>query len=785
MKKRSRVKIAIVLFIVSSLILFGVSIYTSFIMQTLSSNMTNDIERRLVATSKLATFQVTADELEQLQTKEDMNTPLFKDIRDRLVAFANEEKILYAYFIRIDENGDMQYIIDNDLTDETVNLSTPPLPMEDAPQTAFNGTATTTSFGNYTLGYDGLLSAFAPVFDNSGNVVAIAGIDITDDQVLSLRAYTNWFAIILIVAMILVLSTGILTFNLFWRSEKDLNNRFKQQVIMSEISLSFLSNEDISIRINDALRKIGKFLNVSRVLFSYAVYNSDASTNNYAWVSDSSVPTPERIEGFDELIDSVFPKSVPEDLSNLSVCCDDTSKDGKFNIIKNSSVKAFIWAPIYVFDEYWGLVGIDDCTKTREWTESDEQLAAIVASAISGAITRDSMERRRTEALEEARKASQAKGDFLANMSHEMRTPMNAIIGMTKIAISSEDPERIKYGLSRIDEASNHLLGVINDILDMSKIEANKFELSNVTFSFSKVIQNVKDVIQFRVDEKKQTFSIEIDENIPEYFIGDSQRLSQVIMNLITNAVKFTPEKGTIALKAKTKSIEGTKHTLYISVSDSGIGISDEQKAKLFKSFEQADSSTSRKFGGTGLGLAISKHIIEMMGGSIDVESELNCGSVFSFTVVLELGDGTQITDRQITFAEMTKADSFGDKRILLAEDVEINIEILVALLENTGVEIIAVHNGLEAVNEFSENPDNYDLILMDIQMPEMDGYEATRKIRALPIEWAKRIPIIAMTANVFQEDINKSIEAGMNGHLGKPINFDELRRTLKLYLED
>ncbi len=233
---------------------------------------------------------------------------------------------------------------------------------------------------------------------------------------------------------------------------------------------------------------------------------------------------------------------------------------------------------------------------------------------------------------------SKRKSAFLANMSHEIRTPMNAIIGMVTIGKSAADVERKDYCFTKIEDASNHLLGVINDILDMSKIEANKFELSETEFEFERMLRRVVNVATFRIDEKRQKFSVNIDHSIPHTFIGDDQRIAQVITNLLGNAVKFTPEQGEISLTVRLKEKADDLCTLQISVSDTGIGISPEQQAKLFQSFEQAESSTTRKYGGTGLGLAISKSIIELMGGKIWIESELNKGSTFFFTIQLRRG---------------------------------------------------------------------------------------------------------------------------------------------------
>ena len=318
-------------------------------------------------------------------------------------------------------------------------------------------------------------------------------------------------------------------------------------------------------------------------------------------------------------------------------------------------------------------------------------------------------------------------------------------------------------------------------------------------------------VTNFRLDEKHQDFSLHIDGDIPRTLIGDDHRIAQVITNLLGNAVKFTPEHGAVSLDARLVEEENQLCTLQIGVSDTGIGIKPEQQEKIFQSFEQAESSTTRKYGGTGLGLAISKRIVEMMGGKIWVESELWKGSTFYFTIQAQRGteavnespdiqqeEGAQIRDLTGIFA---------GRRVLLAEDVEINREIVQALLEPTKLKIDCAENGAQAVRMFIEAPHKYDMIFMDIQMPEMDGYEATRHIRTVEAKLLststeenadtsfsfgktrsynrnlrRQIPIIAMTANVFKEDVERCLEAGMNGHIGKPVNFDELIGKLRLY---
>ena len=518
-------------------------------------------------------------------------------------------------------------------------------------------------------------------------------------------------------------------------------------------------------------------------------------------------------------------------------------------------------------------------------------------------------------AYEEANSASQARSNFLSNMSHEMRTPMNAILGMTSIGLSSDTPARREYCLRKINDASNHLLGVINDILDMSKIDSGKFDLSASEFNIEKMIMRVVNIINFRVDEKRQKLRVHLDPEMPAFIVADDQHLAQVITNLLSNAVKFTPEEGEINVEMRQVSRDNNICRIYAAVTDSGIGISPDQQEKLFAPFSQADSGISRKFGGTGLGLAISKNIVEKMDGRIWVESEEGRGAKFAFEFtaicgvqfeevqpllqgvkwgnlrVLVVDDDVatceyflniarrvdffcdvvksstealekvtpdnqydiyfidwkmpdlngielsrRLCDRGVNSASIVMISStewsrieqdaravgidkflpkplfkseiiniiaeclgaaipskdgqqtaelpdFSDSHILLAEDNEVNREIVMALLEPYNIRITCAENGLIAFNTFAENPESFDMIFMDMQMPEMDGATATTKIRALAHPYAKQVAIVAMTANVFREDIERCLKAGMNDHIGKPLNADDMLEKIKKYL--
>jgi PAS domain S-box-containing protein len=566
-------------------------------------------------------------------------------------------------------------------------------------------------------------------------------------------------------------------------------------------------------------------------------------------------------------------------------------------------IKSIVMIPLFSQNQFWGFLSLDDCRGDRTFTEEEINILRSAGIMIINCVNRGVM-------MQELRRESQAKSAFLATMSHEMRTPLNAVIGMTEIGRKSADMEVKNYALDKIEDSSAHLLGLISDILDMSKIEANKLELSNVGFNFERMLQKVFTMLNFRMEEKRQRFSVNLDAKSPVCVIGDDQRLSQVIANLLSNAVKFTPPGGKIHLDVSLLNEEDGVCELRIEVADTGIGVSKEQQDSLFNAFEQAERGTSREFGGTGLGLAISKRIIGLMGGDIWVESELGKGSRFIFTVKVERGDesartllddGVQwenirvlVVDDSETMCQyfrdlfdrldlrcevvrdgasacrlieerggfdiyfidwrmpdmdgveliqwiksrkeggmavlissaewedareasvksgadkyLTKpilssvvvdcinecfgaARSHGDygknneyagKRLLLVEDIEINREIMMTLLESSGMIINCARNGAEALAMVETTPYLFDIIFMDIQMPKMDGLEATRRIRALPAPRCQKIPIIAMTANVFKDDIDSCLDAGMNDHIGKPVDMGVVFEKLREYL--
>ena len=388
-----------------------------------------------------------------------------------------------------------------------------------------------------------------------------------------------------------------------------------------------------------------------------------------------------------------------------------------------------------------------------------------------------------TEALQTAENANKAKTDFLSNMSHDIRTPMNAIIGITSLIRhdAGNKAKVIEYA-DKIDISSQHLLGIINDVLDMSKIEAGKTVFKYSDFSILDYIEELDTIFHSQIYEKQQTFTI-IKENIQhEWVNGDQVHLMQIFSNLLSNAVKYTQEGGEIQFfveECETKSSVYAKYRFLVS--DNGMGMSADFKDTIFDAFTRAESSLTNKIQGTGLGMAITKNLVEAMGGTIDVESELGQGSCFEVLLDLKIAE-----DRTVALAAQEETDEqdgniLQGMRFLCAEDNELNAEILTELLKIEGAECTICENGEEILKAFEQSaPGDYDMILMDVQMPVMNGYEATKAIRGSSHELAKTIPIIAMTANAFSEDIQHSLAAGMNAHVSKPVEMKVLEKTIR-----
>ena len=387
------------------------------------------------------------------------------------------------------------------------------------------------------------------------------------------------------------------------------------------------------------------------------------------------------------------------------------------------------------------------------------------------------------DAFQVAQEANRSKSSFLANMSHDIRTPMNAIVGITSlIRHDAGDKGKVIEYADKIDTSSQHLLGILNEVLDMSKIEAGKTVFKYSDFSIPDFIQELDTIFRSQIYEKKQTLTITKENIRHEWVNGDQVHLMQIFSNLVSNAVKYTQEGGKIQFlveECETKSSVYAKYRFLVS--DNGMGMSADFKDTIFDAFTRAESSMTNKIQGTGLGMAITKNLVEAMGGTIDVESELGQGSCFEVLIDLRIAE-----DRFVSSAEQAEKDEpagnvLKEMRFLCAEDNELNAEILMELLKIEGAECTICENGKRVLEAFEQSaPGDYDMILMDVQMPVMNGYEATKAIRRSSHELAKTIPIIAMTANAFSEDIQHSLAAGMNAHVSKPVEMKVLEKTIR-----
>ncbi|MGF6365319.1 signal transduction histidine kinase/CheY-like chemotaxis protein [Aequitasia blattaphilus] len=735
MKKRSYKPVFLILVIFLILVVIGVA----GVSLTRAGNATRVIEEtsmnEMLALSKTVALMTTADELDEFMTVGDMDKENYKEMKEELEVFCKDSGLAYAYYLRLDtKTNKMQFIIDNIPGMET-GLVEEQVEREPYPDLALEGTANTVPLGTYSEGWADYLTAYAPVYYSNGEMSNIvAGVDKKDIYIHQAQSNAYSQAILLLVALIvIILACGLALI------------MYRSKVVQAE-------------------------------------------------------------------------------------------------------------------------------------------------------------------------EASQSKTMFLSNISHEIRTPMNTIIGMSQLAKDSVAMEQIKQYLEKISGAAEHMMGLLNDILDVSKIESAKFEIVPVEASLEEILKKVVTITTFTVEAKKQEFVLKVDGDVPDSLFVDEQRLTQVIANLISNAVKFTPESGRVDLVVHKDWEKDDKLTLRFEVKDTGIGISKEQQEKLFQAFQQADSSISRRFGGTGLGLVICKSIVEGMGGKIWIESEEGKGANFIFTIQIKKGTQSDINteesslsweklkfliigdfgDERYGFQDIlvkfgsrcTLADTkeeaeqllkageqfslifidyrsieehgfrftnrlnkkynqenlavimndalwrenrdaafeagakvhlgrpifpsfivdcvqvvlgsqqdekesetkknrrgiFMKNRILVAEDMMINREILKALLKDTGIEIDFAFDGEEVVKQFKNNP-KYDLIFMDVHMPNLDGYGATRAIRALDIDEAASIPIVAMTACMYDENVEMAFDAGMNDYITKPIKVDEVIDKMRNFL--
>ncbi len=573
----------------------------------------------------------------------------------------------------------------------------------------------------------------------------------------------------------------------------DNDERIKCEIILNAAMEDALLQSHPSDEIQHFLASIGQSLDVGRIYIFEEDPDGEGLNNTYEWCSERETP---QIDNLQKVPFEAaawwyerFEKGQDIHIPDLEAIKD--KEPITYSVLKPQGVNTLIAKRLMQGDHIVGFFGVDN-PKVELMADVSyflDTMSNFLAALIRNRNIYLSIEARYVseleeknaalnEALHKAEDASAAKSQFLSSMSHDIRTPLNAIIGMTAIAKDHiDDKDRVNDCLKKITVSSKYLLGLINDVLDMAKIESGKMSLYMEDMSLGEALDSVSTITRFQSKERNQHYELNIHDIISDHVMCDSLRLNQILLNLLSNAVKFTPEEGTINVDLyQERSEKGDDHVLtHLKVTDNGIGMSPEFMQTIFDSFSREESKV-RKTQGTGLGMAITKSIVDAMGGTIEVTSKQGCGSTFFIT--LDLKKGASDDDKgNNPEAIMTSLDGM---RILLAEDNDINAEIAVTVLEENGASVTRCEDGQIAVKCFeSSDPDEYDAILMDLRMPNMDGLEAARAIRSSQRPDAAVIPIIAMTADAFSDDIQNCMNAGMNAHVAKPFDVEVLKKTL------
>lgn len=456
----------------------------------------------------------------------------------------------------------------------------------------------------------------------------------------------------------------------------------------------------------------------------------------------------------------------------------DATKEVITGLPADFNLQRFVVLPIFVQHRFWGFVGFDGIASFRSWTHNDEHILRGFCNSIGAVIRMQDFQHNLQEAKELAEKATQTKTNFLSNISHEIRTPMNAIMGLTELLVPQEtNPEKLEY-LQAIQYSADNLLRLINDLLDLNKMEANKMSLDHSPFAIRELLFQFEKVMRYLTRDRKVTIQFMVDEQLPEWVRGDQVRVNQILMNLGSNAAKFT-ETGEIAVRAKVLADQGDRQLVRFTFRDTGIGIPPEKLDSIFESFEQADKQISRKYGGTGLGLTITRKLVDMMGGVIRVQSEVGIGS--TFTVELNLEKVAQTGLPQQDLASLQDKD-LHTARILVVEDNKINAMLATKLLGNWNATYEVAEHGLEGMQKLQLS--RYDLVLLDLQMPVMDGFELIGKIRSGEAGEQMAIPVIALTADAFDQTKGRALEAGFSDFVSKPLKADELYMKIQAWLK-
>ena len=775
------------------------------------------INERMLDIVNTAAAMLDGDVLERL-TAGDKDTPEYQEVLTTLRRFLDNIELDYIYYVRDMGDGSFTFGIDPDPVSPGEFGS--PVVYTDALHKASLGTPSVDETP-YEDTWGRFYSAFSPVFNSGGRVAAIVTADFNADWY---EAQIGQIQTTVITGCILFLVLSLILAFL-------LAEQYSRQMDSVRKSLGELS-KDLDSLTEDYAGKSGsteaaepsdpdegdiKALekHVSELRKNLRDYISHASTQANSMIT--AMASDYRCVYYANLDtdDAVCYRGDPHDPEQTPVgehfpylarltwyaenCVTEMYREGFLTFVNPDNVRSRLATePIIAYRylakregrEYYEMIRM---AGVRRAEDRDDHIVHAVGFGLTeiDAEMRESMAKNEAlaEALTVAEDASRAKTAFLSNMSHEIRTPMNAIIGLDTLALHDAGlSEQTRDYLEKIGASARHLLGLINDILDMSRIESGRVILHKEEFSLGAVLEEINTMVMSQCSDKGLHYECRVLSEMDDWYVGDATKLKEVLINILSNAIKFTEAPGSVTMTVRRTAQFEDQSTLCFRVQDTGIGMDQEFLPKIFDPFSQEDGSTKNKYGSTGLGMAITKNIVEMMNGTISVESE----KVFTVFVTLKNSEHEEAAPAAAPGQETASA-SGGDeqrptlagRRILLAEDIEINAEIMMDVLSMEEIEADHAENGRAAVEMFSAStPGSYSAILMDIRMPEMDGLEAAAAIRALDRPDAKKIPIIALTANAFDEDVQRSLQAGMNAHLSKPVEPDHLYRTLEDLIE-